>query len=258
MSVIGRIAALIAAVLVSSVPVSHSWAQPAPQMNAQAMHDRESMPPMMDHAVFAHAIAEQLEGRANGAGTDFRWHGQAWIGGDRDRLWFESEGTRTHKGRTEDARHELLYDRAVSTWMNARAGVRSDLDSGTGRSWAALGIRGLAPQFIEYEATAFLSDRGHTAARLALSYDLPISQRLILRPEVEANFYRKADPGRAVGSGLADIDAGMRLRYEVSRKFAPYVGISYAGKFGETAVMARRAGDRTDAITFVFGIRGWM
>ncbi len=84
-----------------------------------------------------------------------------------------------------------------------------------------------------------------------------MTQRLILRPELEANFYSKADPGRAVGAGLADIDAGLRLRYEVTRQFAPYIGVAYAGRFGETARMAGRAGERAAAIQFVFGIRTW-
>ena len=111
--------------------------------------------------------------------------------------------------------------------------------------------------FFDYTATAYVSDRGHAAARLAVSYDILLTQRLILQPEIEANLYGKADRARGVGSGLSDIDAGLRLRYEISRKFAPYVGIAWQGKFGETARMARRDGESTSAPRLVFGLRAW-
>jgi copper resistance protein B len=118
-------------------------------------------------------------------------------------------------------------------------------------------VQGLAPLFFDYEATGYLSDSGHAALRLDGSYDLLITQRLILQPEIEMNFYSKADPGRRVGSGLSDIDAGLRLRYELSRKFAPYVGVVYAGRFGQTADFARKEGEGATAVQFVFGIRSW-
>ena len=216
-----------------------------------------TMPPMMDSAMFVHGLLDQFEGRIGGAANAFRWAGQGWIGSDRDKLWLKSEGFARGAGGVDDGRHELLYSRAVSTYADMQAGVRTDWDSGTGRTWAALGVQGLAPLFFNYEATAYLSDRGHAAARLAVSYDLLITQRLILQPEAELNFYSKADPGRRLGSGLADMDAGLRIRYEITRKFAPYVGVAYAGKFGETARMARQAGESPGTVQFVFGIRSW-
>ena len=215
------------------------------------------MPPMMDNAVFVHGVLDQFEGRIGGGANAFRWSGEAWVGGDRDKLWLKSEGFALGRGRVGDGRHEFLYDRAISTYVDLQAGVRTDWDSGTGRTWAALGVEGLAPLFFKYEATAYLSDRGHAAAHLAASYDLLITQRLILQPLVELNFYSKADPGRGVGAGLSDIDAGLRLRYEITRKFAPYIGIAYAGKIGETARMARQAGEASGSLQFVFGIRSW-
>ena len=213
--------------------------------------------PAMDNGIYAHALLNKAEGRIGGGQNAFRWEGQGWIGTDYDKLWLKSEGFARGKGGVEDGRHELLYDRAISTFVDLQAGVRTDLDSGTGRTWAALGVQGLAPLFFNYEATAYLSDRGHAAARLAVSYDLLITQRLILQPEAELNFYSKADPGRRLGSGLADMDAGLRIRYEITRKFAPYVGVAYAGKFGETARMARQAGESPGTVQFVFGIRSW-
>ena len=230
----------------------------APQPAAMAgMEPALTMPPMMDTAVFVHGMLDQFEGRTGSGGNAFRWAGQGWVGGDHDKLWLKSEGFTRGRGGVEDGRHELLYSRAVSTYADLQAGVRADWDSGTGRTWAALGVQGLAPLFFNYEAAAYLSDRGHAAARLAVSYDLLITQRLILQPEAELNFYSKADPGRRIGTGLSDIDAGLRLRYEITRKFAPYIGVAYAGKFGETSRMARQAGESTGALKFVFGVRSW-
>jgi copper resistance protein B len=216
-----------------------------------------TMPPVMDSGFYAHALLDQNEGRIGGGQNAYRWEGQAWAGTDYNKIWLKSEGFALGKGGVEDGQNELLYDRAVTTYLDLQAGVRTDWDSGTGRTWAALGVQGQAPLFFDYEATGYLSDGGHAALRLAVSYDLLITQRLILQPQIEMNFYSKADPSRMVGAGLADIDTGLRLRYEIDRKFAPYVGIAYAGKFGQTAQMARQAGDSAGALQFVFGIRSW-
>lgn len=215
------------------------------------------MPPVMDNEIFAHALLDLAEGRVGGGQNAFRWEGQAWIGADYNKLWLKSEGFALGKGGVEDGRHELLYDRAITTYVDLQAGVRTDWDSGTGRTWAALGAQGLAPLFFDYEVTAYLSDGGHAALRLAASYDFLLTQRLILQPRVEMNFYSKADHSRRVGSGLSDIDAGIRLRYEISRKFAPYIGLAYAGRFGQTARFARREGESAGVVQFVFGVRSW-
>jgi copper resistance protein B len=211
----------------------------------------------MDRSIFAHALLDQAEGRIGGGQNGFRWDGQGWIGSDYDKLWLKSEGFARGRGGVEDGRHELLYDRAITSFMDLQAGLRADWDSARGRTWAAFGVQGLAPLWFDYEATAYLSDGGHAALRLAASYDILLTQRLILQPQIEMNFYSKADRGRGVGAGLADIDTGIRLRYEISRKFAPYIGVAYGGKFGQTATMARQAGESAGAVQFVFGIRSW-
>lgn len=251
---------LLAAGLILSI-ASAAQAQTAPDAKPAlvmpAMGDEASMGSAMGNSIFAHAILDQFEGRIGGGQNAFRWDGQAWIGGDYDKLWLKSEGFALGKGGVEDGRNELLYDRAVSTYLDVQAGVRTDWDSGTGRTWAAFGVQGLAPLFFDYEATGYLSDGGHAALRLAASYDLLITQRLILQPQAEMNFYSKSDPGRKTGTGLADIDAGLRLRYEITRKFAPYIGVAYAGKFGQTASIARTDGESAGAVQFVFGIRSW-
>lgn len=215
------------------------------------------MQPVMDNSIFAHVLLEQFEDRAAGNGQQFRYDGQGWIGTDVNKIWFKSEGTVGTDGRFGDGQHEVLYDRAISTYFDLQAGVRVDLDDGPTRTWAAFGVQGLSLYFFDIEATGYVSDRGRTAARLKTSYDLLLTNRLILQPEAELNIYSKADRGRDVGSGLSDIDAGIRLRYEFSRKFAPYIGVTYAGYFGQAQPIARAAGERVQDIRFTFGLRSW-
>jgi len=215
------------------------------------------MQPVMDNTIFAHALLEQAEDRWNGRNHEFRYDCQGWAGGDYNKLWLKSEGTVTNQGRFEDGQHEVLYDRAVSTFFDVQAGARVDLDSERTRTWAALGVQGLSLYFFDVEATIYASDSGHYAARLKGSYDLLITNRLILQPEAEMNFYTKSDPGRRTGTGLSDIDAGVRLRYELSRKLAPYVGVSYTGLIGQSATFARREGEDPHRVSLTFGMRSW-
>jgi copper resistance protein B len=242
---------------IAGMAVAQTSSDPKLQITMTGTEKDATMAPVMDNGIFAHAILDRTEGRIGGGQNAFHWEGQAWIGTDYDKLWLKSEGSALGKGGVEDGRHEFLYDRALTTFVDLQAGVRTDWDSGTGRTWAALGVQGLAPLWFDYEATAYLSDGGHAALRVTASYDLPITQRLILQPEVEINFYSKSDPGRRVGSGLSDIDAGVRLRYEISRKFAPYIGVAYVGRFGQTARFAQQEGEGVTAVPFVFGIRSW-
>jgi copper resistance protein B len=229
----------------------------APQIILPGMKGSGGDMAASDNGIFGHVLLDQFEGRMGSGQNGFRWEGQAWAGTDYDKVWLKSEGFALGRGGVEDGRHELLYDRALTTFLDLQAGVRTDWDSAKGRTWAALGVQGLAPLFFGYEATGYLSDSGHAALRLAGFYDLLITQRLILQPEIEMNFYSKADPARRVGTGLSDIDAGLRLRYELSRKFAPYIGVVYAGRFGQTADFARKEGEGATAVQFVFGIRSW-
>jgi copper resistance protein B len=215
------------------------------------------MPPVMDNTIFAHVMLDQFEDRAAGDGQQFRYDGQGWIGTDIDKIWIKSEGLVDTRGQFGGADHELLYDRAISTYFDLQGGVRMDLDNGPTRTWAALGVQGLSLYFFDVEATGYVSDRGRTAARLKGSYDILLTNRLVLQPEAELNIYGKADPARTVGAGFSDIDAGLRLRYELSRKFAPYIGVTYAGYFGQAQSFARTNGERVQDIRFAFGIRSW-
>jgi copper resistance protein B len=213
--------------------------------------------PVEDQHVWTHVIAEQLEGRF-GREDGFRWNAEAWAGTDSNRFWLKSEGETDGKGKVEEGRHEFLYDRPITSFFDLQAGLRSDIDSRTGRNWAALGVEGLAPLFFHVSATGYASSAGHYAARLEGNYDLLLTQRLILQPELELNFYSKSDPKRGLGSGLADLDTGLRLRYEVSRKFAPYIGVAYENRFGRTAALARAAAEKPSNLRFTFGLRAWL
>jgi len=160
-------------------------------------------------------------------------------------------------GTVGDGQQQFLYSRAITTYFDLQGGLRSDIDSRPTRNWAALGIQGLAPYFFDLELTGYASGEGHLAAKLEASYDLLLTQRLILQPQIELDLYSKADPARLVGAGFSDIDTGLRLRYEFSRNFAPYIGVVYEGQFGQTASYAKRAGESTGDFRFAFGVRIW-
>lgn len=230
---------------------------PAHEMQGEPTDAAPFGSPVEDEHIYTHVMFDQLEGRF-GLDNSFRWEGEAWAGTDTNRLWLKSEGETTGRGDVQDGQHELLYDRPISTYFDIQAGVRSDIDSHAGRTWAALGIEGLAPMFFHVSATGYASDEGHFAGRLEGSYDLLLTQTLILQPQIELNLYSKSDRARAIGSGLADLDTGLRLRYEIVRKFAPYIAMTYESKFGDTANFARASGERRSELRFAVGARVWL
>lgn len=220
-------------------------------------YTQDGMPPVEDSTIIYHVLLDQFEGRTNGPDNEFRWDGEGWIGTDFNRLWFKSEGF-FERGRATDGDSEALYDRPIPflKYFDVQAGVRYDLDSSPGRTWGAIGVEGLAPYWFRLEPIFYFSG-GRMAGRLVASYDLLITNRLILQPEVEINAYSQSDPRRGIGSGLSDLDTGLRLRYEFirhpafSRKIAPYVGFAYSGSFGQTAAFTRaEGGNRTTLVSF--------
>ncbi|WP_428390778.1 copper resistance protein B [Lichenicoccus sp.] len=214
--------------------------------------------PIDDSRLYVHGYFDQLEGRF-GQGSYLRWDGQAWIGNDYNKLWLKSEGRYNvdRKGQTSDGDQELLYDRPITTFFDVQAGVRVDLDNLPARTWAALGVQGLAIGFWNVEATAYASDGGHYALRTNASYDLYLTQRVVLQPQFETNWYTTEDRGRQVGAGLSDIDMGLRLRYDITRKLAPYIGVAYQRYFGGTEGLVREQGGRINDVRFVAGLRTW-
>ena len=252
-------AALTLVVLGSSAAHAQSPATASQSTAISTQSMQESMQSSMnDNRILGHLLFNQLEGRTNGPDNEFRWDGEGWIGTDMNKLWVKSEGFVEH-GKAKDGITEALYDRPIPflRYFDAQAGVRYDLDSNPGRTWGAIGIEGLAPNFFEFAPTFYFSNGGRIAGRVVGSYDLLLTNRLILQPEIEMNFYSKGEPSRGIGSGLSELDAGLRLRYEISRKFAPYIGVAYNGKFGETADFTRAEGGFVNDVRFVFGIRVW-
>ncbi len=216
------------------------------------------MSSMMPEHQFTHVMLDQLEGRTSGASNEFRWDGEAWHGGDTNRLWIKSEAF-ANGATVSDGDHEALYDRPIPRlrYFDAQAGLRLDLDSGPSRAWFALGVEGLAPYHFEIAPTLYLRNGGRVAGRIVAMEDVLLTQRLIAQPEGEFNFYSQNDAPRGVGSGLSDLDTGIRLRYEITRKFAPYLGFAWNGRFADAANYARQMGEATQQPRFVFGLFVW-
>lgn len=199
---------------------------------------------------------ERLERVHTEDGVSTAYDLQAWYGRDYDRIALKAEGDYA-EGTLHEARTELLWSHAVAGYWDAQLGLRHDSGTGPARTWLAAGIQGLAPYWFEVDAAAYVDGDGRTALRLAADYELLLTQRLVLQPRAEAAFYGKSDVARGLGSGLADAVVGLRLRYEPSRRFAPYLGVEWAGKYGETADLARAAGAATDETRWVAGLRFW-
>jgi len=182
------------------------------------------------------------------------YEGEAWYGSTYNRAVIKVEGE-VASGKLQESKTQLLWRHAVSTFWDTELGMRFDHDRGApNREWLAFGFKGLAPYWFEVDATAYVGPSGRTALGLKVEYDILLTQKLYLQPSVEVNFYGKNDERRGLGSGLADGTAGLRLKYEVTRQFVPYVGVEWSSKFGQTADYARAAGDAKQETRFVAGL----
>ena len=212
---------------------------------------------MEDDPVLTKVMIGQLEIRAASGDNPLVWDDvQAWVGKDLNKLWLKTSGERIDSG-IEELEIQLLYSRAVAAYWDLQVGWRSDLRPEPTRDWFALGFKGLAPYFFEIDAAVFIGESGHTAARLEGEYEFLFTQRLILAPNIEINWYGKDDVEVGIGSGLSDIAIGLRLRYEIRREFAPYIGLNWSKKFSNTENFARAAGQETDDFQWVIGLRAW-
>lgn len=201
-------------------------------------------------------IVDQFEAVTGNQGSGAAWDVQAWYGGPFDRAWLRSEGD-VRKGQLETASVEALWSHSYHPFWATQLGLRHDLGAGPNRTWLALGVQGTTPYWYGMEATAYVGESGRTAARLKASSDLRFTQKLVLRPEVEANIYGRSDPARGLGSGLSTLQTELRLRYEIRREFAPYIGVAWNRAFGETATLRRAASGKNDEVQFVLGVRVW-
>jgi len=199
----------------------------------------------------------QFEWRDANRGSVMAWDVSAWSGNSIDKLWFNAEGEHQH-GHTDHAETQLLYSRAVSSYWDVQAGVRSDIDPLPDQHWATFGVRGLAPYFFDIDAQFFLTDHGRTAARLSAEYEFLLTQKLVLMPEFKINAYGKDDIERGIGSGFSSLEAGLRLRYEIVREFTPYIGVMHERKLGDTADLARDVDEERSDTMWVIGVSAWL
>lgn len=209
-------------------------------------------------AIFSHKILiNQLETAIRGGRDGYAWDTEAWYGGDIDRLWIKTEGDGEFGANPDQVEVQALWSHAIDPWFNLQAGVRHDFRPDPERTHLVLGVEGLAPYWFEIDGALFVSDKGDVTARLETSYDLRLTQRLILQPDLEANLSAQTIRAFGVGSGLTSVEAGLRLRYQVSPRFAPYVGARYERRLGKSADFARSAGEDVGGWSFLLGLRSW-
>ena len=213
-------------------------------------------PHMGDEEKFGSLLVDRLESVTARVGTGMTYDWQAWYGQTSDRAVIRAEGD-IDGDRFKEARNELLWAHALTAYWDTQLGVRYDSGKGANRGWLAFGVQGLAPYWLYVEATAYVNEQGRAAFRLETEYDLLLTQKLILQPRIEMNFYSQRDDTRAVSSGLSDFAGGLRLRYEIRREFAPYVGVEWASKFGSAATNLQATGLYAGGTQLVAGVHFW-
>jgi|SRR5579884_2341371 len=221
-----------------------------------ALADSPEMAAEEDSRLYTFLEVEQFEYRIGSEDT-LSWEAQGWFGGDYNKVWLKTRGDHAIDAETKNAEVQLLYSRAIAAFWDLQIGGRYDMRPDPSRGYAVLGIEGLAPYFFEVDAAAFVSNKGDASARVEARYDLLLTQRLIVRPSVELNFAAQEVKELDIGSGLSGVELGLRVRYEIVREAAPYIGVSWERKAGRTADFARRKGEEVDDLTFVTGVRFW-
>jgi copper resistance protein B len=241
----------------------HETAAPPPPTDHLA--DRVFDPAAMDRArallreehggaQVSQVMGNLLEYRA-GSGGGYHWDAEAWFGGDLNRFVVKSEGEGDRRG-LEAGEVQALYSRAVGLYTDLQVGVRQDLKPKS-RTYATIGFETLLPYWIEASGALFISNKGDVLGRAEAAIDWRLTQRLILQPRAELNFAGQDIPQTGTGSGLSDAELGLRLRYEIRREFAPYVGVTWSRQVGRTADYARAEGRDVSQTSFVLGLRAW-
>lgn len=203
------------------------------------------------------AMADRLEARIGEGEDGMLWDGQGWYGGDINKLWIKSEGEYSFdSGEFDEAEAQALWSRAITRYFDLQTGVRHDFKP-AGKTYGVIGVQGLAPYWFEIDAAAFISGDGELTARIESEYDLLLTQRLILQPRAEIELSAQDVPELEIGAGVTKLDAGLRLRYEIVREFAPYIGVEWQGSFGDTADYVRAAGGDPKRVLFLAGLRVW-
>ena len=237
-------------------PAKHVPPDP-PQHQMRDMSEEEmiDLMGMDDTSKLLFVRADSFEWRNASERDAFAWDIQGWYGGDYTKLWVKSEGEAN--GGESESRNELLLDHIIARWWSFQAGIRHDMTDRPARTWLAFGIQGLSPYWFEVEATAYVGEQGRTALRLSAEYEVLLTQRLVLQPEIELNAYGKTDEDNLIGQGLSDGEASLRVRYEFRREVAPYVGVAWQTHFGETADLLQEAGRERSELHWLAGVRWW-
>lgn len=229
----------------------------APFANADEkmhQHDEEHMHDHGSDPIISKVMIDELElSDLNNSGS---LKSQAWVGTDISKLWLKIDGEK-YQGATENLEAQALYSRAISTYWDFQTGIRSDIKPSPSTNWGVIGVKGLAPYFFDIDAALFIGEGGTSAARISAEYDILFTQRLILTPDIEANFYGQNKRSTGTGAGLSDFNTGLRLRYELCREFAPYVGVHRSMKFGKAADFARIENQQPEETNWVLGVRAW-
>ncbi|MAM34393.1 MAG: copper resistance protein CopB [Micavibrio sp.] len=212
-----------------------------------------------DDQIFYQVIGDRLEQRFQQGDNALLYDMQGWVGNDYNKLWIKAEGEyNTSTDEHEETSFETLYSRNAVSFWDIQAGIRHDFLSGADdRDFAAFGIQGLAPYWFEVEATSYISDEGDVSGILEAEYDLLLSQKLILQPRFETEVAVQDVEDYNIGSGITGFETGLRLRYEFSRKFAPYIGVSWEQNLGETKDMLEADGEQTNNTALVTGLKFW-
>ncbi|MCG7898512.1 MAG: copper resistance protein B [Candidatus Thiodiazotropha lotti] len=201
-------------------------------------------------------MIDQLETRITDGSNPLVLEADAWVGYDLHKFWFKTDVERVD-GETEEAEIQLLYSRAISPFWDIQAGWRRDIKPKPDRDYLTLAFKGLAPYLFEVDAGLFIGESGRINARLDAEYEYMLTQKWVLSPELSMNLYSKDDEERGIGSGLSDMSLGLRLRYEIRREFAPYIGVNWRKQFGDTADFTEAEDEDTSDTQFVVGIRAW-
>ncbi len=210
----------------------------------------------MDDRLFTLVKIDQLEYRKQDGNDLIVWEGQGRIGNDENKLALKTEGEYVRDAdKFENAEFQLRYQRMISDFFDAHVGVRHDIKPDPSRSFGVIGVNGLAPQWFETDASLFVSTRGDASLRLEADYDILFTQRLVLEPSAEINIAFSDDRPTGVGSGLSKVELGLRLRYEFTREFAPYVGVNWERKVGKTSDFASEEGEDSNVFAVLAGVR---
>lgn len=201
-------------------------------------------------------VMGEIETRSTAGSNPKVWAVDAWVGKDLEKIWIKTEGEKLN-GKITEAELQVLYSKTTTPFWDLQYGIKKDFKPTPSRTWGVIAAKGLAPYLLEVDASLFVGESGRTAVRLDLEYEYMFSQKLVLSPEVEVNFVGKDDEVTGTGKGLSNIEAGLRLRYELSREFAPYVGVNWGKKYGNTATFANNEGEDVEDAQIVTGIRFW-